>query len=67
MPWSYMVHYINTLTSCVISHLTRLGFLIRRCNFLRDDIFCVTAPVHEKVPDVLIVGLPLIMHLGLYG
>ena len=50
-----------------MSHLTRLGFLIRRCNFLRDDILCVSAPVQEKVPDILIVGLPLVMHLGLYG
>ena len=53
-------------TNCVSSHLTRLGFLVRRCNFLRDNIPCVTTPVHEEVPDVLVVGLPLVMHLGLY-
>ena len=47
-------------------HLTRFGFLIRRYNFLRDHILRVTAPAQEEVPDILVVSLPLIVHLGLY-
>ena len=33
---------------------------------MRDHILRVTAPAQEEVPDILVVSLPLIVHLGLY-